>query len=393
MTINGPDDISKTFCIMPWVGIATDASGGIRPCCWMPSITAEDKFAGAAKDYKDSEYLKTVKQTFLDGEFPSSCSRCKSEEGAGIKSKRHRQNQNYRSFIPKYEEDNGWQIVDLRLSNLCNLGCVMCNPKSSSFIKAEVEADYEGATDNYRSTYDAIVDLDLLNPYSDEDIDYLVEGVVPGTTLYFTGGEPSLIKKVFRFLEAVEKKGLSEKVNIQFNSNFVVIHEKWMTLLSRFTGLMMPSLDGVGARAEYIRYPCKWDEVSTNISAFVQSCPQFRVDLSPSVSIVSLFGLPDLFAWARSIPGVTISLKNRLIKPDYFDMCNLPDDKKASAQAMLDDLLASGLPSATEADEIKDVKKHLAKPSNAPFAKTIETLDKFDRIRGTDWRQALPELT
>ena len=53
------DDISQSMCIMPWIGLATDPSGGIRPCCWMEALTPE-KFLGNPKDYRDSEYLKNV---------------------------------------------------------------------------------------------------------------------------------------------------------------------------------------------------------------------------------------------------------------------------------------------------------------------------------------------
>ena len=59
------EDISQSMCIMPWTGLATDASGGIRPCCWMEAITP-DKFVGDPKDYKDSEYLKNLKETVLN---------------------------------------------------------------------------------------------------------------------------------------------------------------------------------------------------------------------------------------------------------------------------------------------------------------------------------------
>ena len=61
---------------------------------------------------------------------------------------------------------------------------------------------------------------------------------------------------------------------------------------------MLPSLDGVGKTAEYVRYPCDWNKVNANIKTFIAECGEtWTVKCMPTVSIVSLFGLKDLYKW------------------------------------------------------------------------------------------------
>ena len=79
-------DDTSYICIMPWIGLATDPSGGIRPCCWMEAITPE-KFLGDPKEYRDSEYQKNFKQRFKDGEYPDACWRCKHDDSKDWKVK------------------------------------------------------------------------------------------------------------------------------------------------------------------------------------------------------------------------------------------------------------------------------------------------------------------
>ena len=45
------DKQRKTFCIMPWTGISTEASGGYRPCCWMDGTHL---YRGSIDEYETS---------------------------------------------------------------------------------------------------------------------------------------------------------------------------------------------------------------------------------------------------------------------------------------------------------------------------------------------------
>ena len=414
------DNVSPTMCIMPWTVLATDPSGGIRPCCWMDSITT-DKFIGDPKDYKNSKYLNTVKEQFLNGEYPNTCSRCKLNDTTGMQSKRVRENTEWEK-----NPSNNWNkideldfsIIDLRLSNVCNLGCVMCGPKSSSYIfkeskkYGELAPKHNAIQQNMLKEYN----LDLLNPYTDDQIDEIIEEIGPNARIYCTGGEPSLVKKTTKLLEVLVDKGYNETVTLQFNSNFQTLNQQWFDLLKQFKGDMLPSLDGVSKTAEYIRYPCDWNKVENNLKAFINECgATWTIKIMPTVSIVSIFGLKDLYKWwykdimenyplvkervlnvkNNNIITMRVQVNNRLVRPLYFDIRNFPKYVKQQAKDdinMIIDTYGKYFQQPSELIYLTDVLKQLDQEPNKDFSEAVDALERFDHIRGTSWRESLPEL-
>ena len=87
---------------------------------------------------------KKLEQDFLTGVWPKGCIDCEKNEERNGQSKRLREIANYKS---KYKQELDlnhlksikYDLVDLRLSNKCNLGCLSCNPKSSSLIFDELK--------------------------------------------------------------------------------------------------------------------------------------------------------------------------------------------------------------------------------------------------------------
>lgn len=411
------DDISPTMCIMPWTGLATDPSGGIRPCCWMEAVT-KDKFVGDPKDYATSDYLKEKKQQFLNGEYPESCHRCMNDDKKGMQSKRVRENIEWTHKGGDWSslETQELTMIDLRLSNICNLGCVMCGPKSSSYILKESETYGELIPKHNFTQHEAVkgFNLDLLNPYTDDQIDEIIDIIPSNARIYCTGGEPSLVKKTTQLLETLLDKGYNETVTLQFNSNFQTLNKKWFNLLEHFKGDMLPSLDGVGATAEYVRYPCDWNKVENNLRSFINQCGStWTVKIMPTVSIVSIFGFKEMWKWwyedMRSsipiidnvykeklkTPAMRVQVNNRLISPEYFDIRNLPNLAKQKAEEDINFIIETYgkyFQVGAEKRYLNDVKNQLTLQPNKEFSETIEALEKFDNIRNTNWRQSLPEL-
>lgn len=361
---------------MPWIAITTDPTGGYKPCCWMDNT---DVFRDKLKKYENSEYLKNIKQKFLDGEYPDTCKRCKWNDENGLISKRQRANKTY-GDVDVTKQD--YVIIDLRLSNKCNLKCATCGPKSSSSIYDEVEEHFENHQLSYREIYKAIGKFNLTAPYDDEEIEGLIDRISPTAKVYFTGGEPSLVKPAFRVLEALLEKGYNKTVSIEFNSNFQALNLKWIKMLSNFKGLAMPSIDAVGSQAELIRYGSEWKSVDKNLREFIKHCPNFKIMLYPTVSILNIFYLKDIVDWANTLEtnNLEINFSNRLQQPVYYNIKNLPDKLKDNAREYVKDL-----------DE--DILKHL--DTNAEtflWDNFIKNMDKLDAIRNTDWRATLGEL-
>ena len=155
--------INKTFCVLPWIHLATRPNGDVRICC-----TANASGAGVS-DIKDigllknnnkimnlkdhsleeiwnSDYLREIRIQMINEKIPLSCTKCFEEESKGIISKRQWETKiwserlDIHDIVSQMSFDGSMPFnipyFDLRLGNLCQLKCIMCSPHdSSSWIK------------------------------------------------------------------------------------------------------------------------------------------------------------------------------------------------------------------------------------------------------------------
>jgi hypothetical protein len=384
---------------MPWQGLATNPSGGFRPCCWMDSHL--DVFRGPLSEYTNSDYLKKIKESFLKGEYPSECKKCKWNDEKNITSKRIIENKKWEKLGNQWKDYDTDQlsIVDLRFSNICNLGCVMCGPRYSSYLHQEILEHKENIPDYW--SYKSIKHKEkaISKPYTSKDTDQILSRLSNNAQIYFAGGEPSLDKDVMRFLEILVETGYNKTVLLQFNSNFQALNHKWISMLKNFNGWMYASVDGVGKVAEFIRYPCNWAGVEKNIRHFIEECGEtWSVSIMPTVSILTIFDLVDLFEWESQLKSmygkrtsIRVGLANRLFLPVQFDICNLPDEAKQIAIKMMQDI-SGRYHSANEMGYADDIIKHLQQPPKCSFKSATDALDKIDEMRNTNWRSILTQL-
>ena len=384
------------ICPLVYNGIATDPSGGYRPCC---RYDQRYSFHGKLEDYKTSKLWKEIEEDFLNGKFHKGCWDCEKNEAANGNSKRVREIVNYQA---KYKKDDldlehlktlGYDLIDVRLSNKCNLGCVTCNPKSSSFINEEVK-NSDVHMIHYENIYKWIEHKNLTNPYNDIDLELLLEKVEPGSRVYFTGGEPSVVKPVLKFLQSLIDKNLNETVNIEFNSNFQTGNPKFIELLSHFPkGLMMPSIDAVGVRAEYIRYPSNWRQITSNIELFTKSCPGWKMHFAPTISILNIFYLDELMEYCNK-NNYKLRFTNILHGPDYFNITNLPNKFKKIAIDKLRAVSDVSCFRGQHIDPISEVENYIYnKETDIERLNALRTnLNKLDNVRKLKYKNYLPLL-
>lgn len=396
--IKRPTDISSNFCIMPWSGITTDPSGVIRACCWM---TMDHTFNGKVSDYKNSKYLSEIKEDFINGRYPLGCKRCKWNDEKGFNSKRLRENKRWQ------DQGNDWELynhtkltmIDLRLSNTCNLGCIMCGPRCSSYLYQEIKNSNESLPDHWKNK----ISINLakkLYPFSEDDIDEILSMMAENAMVYFTGGEPSLDKMVMKTMIKLIENGYNKTITLQFNSNFQSINKEWIDILKEFNGRMCPSIDGIGKIAEFIRYPCNWSQVNENINYFIKECGKtWEIVITPTISTLSIFSIYDIFSWANSVKtshgsdlNISVSLLNRLDSPGYFDIRNLPLSAKNDAICKIRQIISDYPQLLTKVSTATDVIDHIKLEQNLEFKEAIMALDRIDEMRKTNWKLILSDL-
>ena len=287
---------SKVFCILPWIHIHGFPNGQAYPCCLAESDYPVGNFhTNSMKEVWNSDNYKQLRYNMMN-EIPSKeCSKCYEREQSGFISMRNDSNKNFGQHLnllektkpDGYVEEFKIRYYDIRFSNLCNMSCRTCGSWfSSSWYNEEVKL--YGARNHPQFMY-AGKDKDDMWNQMQEHIPYLEQ-------IYFAGGEPLIMEEHYRVLkELVRLKRFD--VRLIYNTNFSKLMLKdenvldyWKLFKSVSVGA---SLDGMGARGEYIRKGTKWDDIVRNREQMMKVCPEVDFYISSTVSIFNAFHIPD----------------------------------------------------------------------------------------------------
>ena len=362
MSINNtpklPDDISPTFCAIPFVGMLVNTDTTIQYCCMANGptnklrkedntpYTIADKFVDGAWN---SNGLKDIRLAMVDGKKVSGCNKCYMQESTGRDSNRIHANREWQWRLGKDELharvthalNNSGEIkddlvyLDLRLGNLCNLKCRMCNPWNSSQIAKEhleLNATNPGYSTVWKKNF-GVYPVEAMDnqKWFEHDIfwDQVIDLIPSLKKVYMTGGEPTLISHNAKFMEECITRGRSDIV-LFFNTNCTNINKKFLNNISKFSEINInASMDGVGIVNDYIRSPSKWSQISTNIEQLAEM-PNVVLGITLTVQVYNIFNLIDILNWVDDL-NVRYS-KNIFIDflinmhPNYLNVNILPDD-------------------------------------------------------------------
>jgi len=328
--------MNNSFCSLAWLGVTVDPDGTLRPCCVSTDKILKDDGTefnlGADKlqDIYNSNYYRTLRKQMRDGEYIKGCETCYNNEKYGRESRRLINNESYKDF--NYDsEDLSIQYMDLRLGNLCNLKCRMCSPLNSSLV----EDEYVNNPSSIYDQYSFISKHNLQNWYNtdifDENINAHFQNV---TTLYLTGGEPTLIKKNYDILQRLIDLGQHKKMSLIINTNMTNSNPKFYELIKDFKSVIIQmSVDAIDDLNYYIRYPTDWNQVDKTLKDLINLEGNISLRATPVIQILNLNGIVDLFNYFENFN----KLANRLIidirpgfvhNPHHLNMQYLPKEYK-----------------------------------------------------------------
>jgi MoaA/NifB/PqqE/SkfB family radical SAM enzyme len=329
---------SETFCILPWIHLSTRPNGHMRVCCTANASSVgptNDKVHGGevgvlkqadgkpanlnVTDFLsawNNDYMKNNRLQMLAGMEPPSCIKCYKEEREGHRSKRQWETEYWskRVDIDQLVNDTAEDgsippkisYIDMRFGTKCNLACVMCSPHDSSLWIPEwqkIHPQVQNASlketmqwDNKGSVNGASYNWHKNNPTFWQQ---LWEQVPHMKQLYFAGGEPLIIEEHYDILEQCIKQGYAKDMEIRYNSNGVEWREDLFELWSHFKLVRFHySVDAVGDRNEYIRYPSKW---SRTVEAFRQldeeTTDNVEVTIACAVQALNIYYIPEFLKW------------------------------------------------------------------------------------------------
>lgn len=283
---------SRTFCIYPWIHLHAYPTGEAYPCCHaeMKHPVGNCKNSTLQEIWQDTPMQKLREDMLSETPNPT-CARCYEQEGSGFFSGRRSANKHHGHHIKKLD-DNPFEMTywDIRFSNLCNLRCRSCGHIFSSqwYQDQSKLAGPVWKSKNQVLNYAGRTELDMweqLEPHLDH-----VEQI------YFAGGEPLLMEEHYRILDELVRRKLFH-VRLIYNTNFShtdlksrSVFEYWKHFDSVAVGA---SLDATGPRAEYIRKGTEWNTVEQNRKAMMKICPRVDFYISPTLSIMNAWHLPD----------------------------------------------------------------------------------------------------
>lgn len=287
---NGPLNKSNscTFCMHPFTGLATREDGAIKVCCrsqpigWIQNESIEEAW--------NNDAMREVRKQVLNNERPIVCKPCFDLEDQGVESLRQRHIAGiipearinlYPDALDALTEDFTmpfeFPTMEIKLNNLCNLKCRMCNPLDSTSWK-----DWDQVTEFYKKennylipTVEKLVDKpgQYIGPFDNSDNWWTsFEKLLPYfRRVEFAGGEPLMDPYHYKILDRLAKYG--DNIELKYATNGTTlgikggrtIHDYWPKFKSIAVNI---SIDGIHDVYEYIRGNGKFSEIEENINIF-----------------------------------------------------------------------------------------------------------------------------
>lgn len=367
------------FCYAPWTNIDISPQGNILPCCKYQSQPTDPDFniqTHSLKEYSRSAFLAQIQQDFLTDAWPAGCVRCEVEEQNNIPSKRQLDHDRWQEHYAKYDlNSDQWLTASIAFGNTCNLKCITCGSHSSSRWQEE-----------YRDIYNR--DFQHVKFYRNDFVDDFVEQAPGILHLDIPGGEPFLsgVPEQKKLLQHYIDTKQARDISIHYTTNVTVFPDsEWWQLWSHFREIdMQLSIDAVGARYEYIRYPAVWNNTEHAVHRYIQqekNILNLRLSVSHTVSAYNIFYLDEFFTWCSSV-GLPKPWLGRVHKPEHMRPTVWPNRAHIATQL--------------ENSGHEDVRTWASMIANADesdlFDEFCTRLHQHDRYRGLDFANTFPEM-
>lgn len=341
----------------PFTGLATREDGAIKVCCrsqpigWIQNETLEEVWNG--------EKMKEVRRQVMNNERPDVCKPCFDLEDQGVQSLRQRHIEGvipearinlYPDALETLDEDYTMPFelptMEIKLNNLCNLKCRMCNPLDSTQWK-----DWNQVTEFYKKennylipTVEKLVDTPgkYIGPFDNSDNWWssFTKLLPHFRRVEFAGGEPLMDPYHYKILDLLAPYG--ENIELKYATNGTTlgikggrtIHDYWPKFKSIAVNV---SIDGIHDVYEYIRGNGKFSEVEENVKVFKTFPNVSRVVGAFTVQANNIMQICDVIDYFLNDMGI-IFYSHRVNYPRALSAQTLPSELKNKVISNLKDM-------------------------------------------------------
>ena len=218
-----------------------------------------------------SDWLANVQTSMSQDSWPNECVRCKEIENIGNKSIRQQSLDTHAQLL---DAKSDYLVLGGVLDNVCNSACQTCNETLSTKIGSLHTKDYTKINNS------ALIDT------------LPVERIVQ---MDINGGEPSASPNYLKLLENLPANVKYLRVNTNGSRLFTGLP----ALIDRGVKVTVTvSLDGIGRRHDYVRWPIKWLDVEQNIHAY-QDMGLHELNTWTTVSALNIGDLKNIFSYVQ----------------------------------------------------------------------------------------------
>jgi pyruvate-formate lyase-activating enzyme len=412
--------MSNVFCNFPWVHNYVHPNGKFRLCCTTSQdIVTDDKYhsfhAGkhSVEEYWNSNRMKEIRKNMMNGVKVKDCIKCYQQDEAGVDSLRNSSGMN--DLMAQTSEDGTFtkpgKIMQLQMTNICNLKCKMCSQMYSHMNGLEllemgkVSPEWllwvkeQGANvNNWTNELGEKQEWYKNEEYKLKMFRHISQNI---EYLNVVGGEPTLVPEFYEMFEYCEKEGTLGNKSITLVTNLTNTNPKLIKYLPKLKKWKVwASIDGIGERTEYIRYPSKWTKVLESLDFYkdLANSSNGGITLSPAIQLLNIDQLDDIIKWWKSYVGGELNEKwgfTWLATVWYPLICN-PNIAPQQWREKLADRLSNMKFDNFYSNFVNSLKKeelslHKRQDLQRSFIRYNDAQDKFRGITKT-WRDLCPEL-
>ena len=373
----------------PFTGLATREDGAVKVCCrsqpvgWIQDDSLENIWNGPQ--------IREVRKQVLNGERPAVCKPCFDLEDQGVESLRQR---HINGVIPEarinlypnavLEEVLPFEFptMEIKLNNLCNLKCRMCNPLDSTNWKDwdKVVPFYKKENNYLVPTVERLVTKpgQYIGPFDDSDNWWeSFEKLLPHfRRVEFAGGEPLMDPQHYKILDMLKPYGKNIEIKYATNGTTLgisqgrTIHDYWPHFRSVAVNV---SIDGIHDVYNYIRGNGDFNQVEENIKEIKKIPNVSRVVGAFTAQAGNILQAAECIDYFINTMDI-VFYSHRVSYPNCLSAQVLPNDLKALAITKL-------LAVKSQVDTWQAVKKNplLAKITHQQIQDNINYLQSKDQ--------------
>lgn len=418
----------ETFCIVPFTMLYSMNNGDYRACCHSepgfpidsdPNIPA-NFFNDSFEEVWNNNYYRQLRLDLINGVRNKTCATCWKLESNNEYSFRNKYNLNEKreEVIQFYTTETlrnkgkiSWtpKSIQIKMGNLCNLKCMMCNQASSNLIEKEINEWKEKniVVPKWLSWVDKHeIDWTGIDENTNFEILYknLRSGLIKVEQIQLVGGEPLVNPITPLLLERLIEERVAENIRIYFISNLTSLTDKMVNLLSQFKeSVISVSWDHVDPeKFKYIRFPANYHHFEKNVDKLLD-IKNIDPKISTTFNIFNIFDVPEIFDKFESISqsrGKEYTVNFQYVEnPNYLSVRYLDEDQKSILISSINKYLAHTKDykiwkeNPATYNQLLSIENMLSKPLN-DFEETVKErtriLKLYDQTRHTDYKSLFP---